>query len=71
MAKCRCEVCCPDNPAPTYTEQFRHECEVRAVVAMASNARRRSYLEKVEKRRGAAAADRIRTEAWELMRRGA
>lgn len=49
-------------------EQHRHECEVRFVRDMRSNADRGRYLERVEKARGSDAAQRLRSDAWDLMR---
>ena len=63
---CRCESC-TDDPAPTYTREFRHECEVREVAGMESNQARRDYLALVEKKRGLNAATRLREGAWKLM----
>lgn len=42
------------------SEEWRHACEVRTVVAMPSAGQRREYLELVEKRRGKASGDRLR-----------
>ena len=44
----------------TYTEQYRHECEVRMIVNMKFKSDRVRYLEGVEKARGKIAADRLR-----------
>lgn len=49
-------------------EKYRHECEVRWVVGLATLEARRTYLSDVEKVRGKAAADRLRDDvriAWE------
>jgi hypothetical protein len=64
---CRCQMCYPENPAPTYTETFRHECEVRYVANLPSDDRRTAYLEEVDKCRGQAAYFRLRRDAWQLM----
>lgn len=61
--KCLCELCSP-LPAKTYTEAWRHECEVRYVVALGTNAERKSYLALVNERRGTEAAARLRKDAW-------
>lgn len=58
----------PEAGGATYTEAFRHACEVRYCVAMSSNDERKRYLEGVEKRRGRTAADRIRRDVWRAMR---
>ena len=44
----------------TYTEAYRHECEVRFVVGMPGPEQRRTYLAGVEAKRGKPAADRLR-----------
>lgn len=52
----------------TYTEAWRHECEVRYVVKMDGPESRRAFLDGVEKKRGKAAADRLRDgvrKVWE------
>lgn len=69
MTACLCEACQPDNPGPTYTEAFRHQCECRAVARMATNAERKAYLIGIEKRRGAEAAQTMRMDVWKLIRR--
>lgn len=55
----------------TWSEEHRHACEVRHVLAMREPALRREYLEGVAKRRGAEAAERLRAdvlEAWHRRR---
>lgn len=64
---CLCEMCRPDDPGRTYTEAFRHECEVRYVVGLPSNERRAEYLEKVFEKRGRKAYKRLRKETWNLI----
>lgn len=54
---CLCEMC-TDTPAPTYTEQFRHECEVRWVASMPLE-RAVNYLVGVIKKRSEQAGERI------------
>jgi hypothetical protein len=49
-----------DQRGHTYTEAFRHECEVRFVLKMRSPDARSQYLAGVEARRGKPAADRLR-----------
>lgn len=49
-------------PPDTYSEAWRHECEIRFVLAMPSRERRAAYLELIEKHRGKAAADRMKEE---------
>lgn len=51
----------------TYTEAWRHECEVRYVLKMATRQQRAEYLDAIERRRGKACADRLRSDvatAW-------
>lgn len=51
----------------TYSDQYRHECEVRYVLSLPGKERRRAYLEAVDKLRGKAAGDRLRQDilkAW-------
>ena len=66
MSECRCPLCA-DPPAKTYTEEHRHACEVRYVANMDTNVQRAAYMRGVTKARGAAAADRLRRDAWALM----
>lgn len=42
------------------SEEWRHECEARAVADLRTLDERRAWLEAVEKRRGKPAADRLR-----------
>jgi hypothetical protein len=42
------------------SEEHRHECEARAIAALPTLIARREFLEAIEKRRGKAAADRLR-----------
>lgn len=53
----------------TTSEQYRHECEVRAVVRMKDDEARADYLRMVKRQRGEAAAQRLRMDAWALMQR--
>jgi hypothetical protein len=46
---------------PTYTEDYRRACEARLVLSWPL-AKRRAYLADIERIRGAAAADALRTE---------
>lgn len=66
---CQCEMCRPDDPGPTYTKAFRHECEVRYVVGLPSNERRTEYLNEVHKARGFVDYQRLRSASWNLMQR--
>lgn len=54
MSACGCPGCSA-NPPPTYTEKYRHECEMRVVAAM-SHARRITYINGVRDKRGPEAA---------------
>lgn len=63
------------SPAPdrghTFTEQYRHECEVRYVLAMPTRLQRAAYLDSLVKYRGQASADRLRADvaaAWRAAR---
>lgn len=54
------------------SEDWRHECEARAVAARPTLAERREYLDLVERRRGRAAAERLREtmkQLWEARKR--
>lgn len=42
------------------SEEWRHACEVRHVVAMSSVSDRREYLDLVEKRRGKVSGEKLR-----------
>lgn len=44
----------------TASEEWRHECEARAIAALPTLADRRAWLESIEHRRGKADADRLR-----------
>lgn len=57
----------------TCSEAWRHECEVRHVVALPTKECRREYLEAVTKRRGETAGQRLRDDvraAWLQRQRG-
>lgn len=49
-------------------EAWRHECEARYCAAMPDNLRRRAFLDGVEAKRGASAAERLRRDVWVLMK---
>jgi len=59
--KCYC-IDCTDTPDLKYLEQHRHECEVRMILSMGSKDQRRGHLVGIEKKRGKAAADRLRSD---------
>lgn len=48
-------------------EKHRADCEARYVAGLADDEARCDYLELVEKKRGAAAANGLRREAWRIM----
>lgn len=57
---CRC-IDCSETPALTYTEQHRHESEVREVMRrFGTRDQIRAYLEGIEKKRGFEAMQRLR-----------
>lgn len=45
---------------PSDSEEWRHECEARAINALRTRADRIYQLEVIEQKRGKAAADRLR-----------
>lgn len=57
----------PRNPVDTASEAHRHACEVRWLVALPTHAARADYLERVTDRRGTAAADALRRDAWAVL----
>ena len=52
-------------------EQHRHECEIRhwLSVTNGNHTQLREAMQRIEKRRGKAAADRLRQGIWEVMKR--
>ena len=55
-------------PAPSdESEAHRHACEVRWLAARPTDAARTEYLALVEKRRGPAAANRLRRDTWAFL----
>ena len=64
---CHCSNCSKE-PLPTYSEQFRHEAEVR-YVAKQSGAWIKEFLEGVEKKRGVAARKKLRKDVLTLWNR--
>ena len=69
MTQCFCVDCC-ETPVETYSEQRRHECEVRMILNMSSRIQRKGYLDGVEAKRGKAAADRLRVDVIRGWRNG-
>ena len=51
---------------PADSEEWRHECEARAIAALPTLADRRAWLEGIEARRGKADADRLSETMREL-----
>jgi len=51
----------------TDSEAHRHACEVRWLAARPTDAARAEYLALVTARRGFAAADRLRRDAWAIL----
>jgi hypothetical protein len=68
MTACRCEACCPADPALTYTEAHRHQCEARHLATLPKDSQRAAHLDAVEKKAGKAAANALRQAVWEIMR---
>ena len=62
MPACFCPSCC-DDPAATYTEAYRAECEAAMVAEMTSRDERRRYLAMVRMQRGAVAARELRDQS--------
>lgn len=58
MSRCYCPSCRPIGFRRTYTEEYRHECEVQYVAAM-KEAQRKEYLRRVAEVRGDRATTRI------------
>lgn len=54
---CLCPQC-TDHPAPTYTEEFRRECEARYLLTMRRD-RREKYYRDVSLRRGLPASRQL------------
>lgn len=68
ISRCRCERCDPGDPAPTYTQRYRHHCEVMHIIGLPTRTSRTEYLDAVRQKRGRAAAEQLRQSvvaAWE------
>lgn len=50
----------PDGQIDTSSEEHRHLCEARSILALPTLADRRAWLEQIEHKRGKAEADRLR-----------
>lgn len=60
MMKCLCSGC-SKTPTHTYTDQFRHEAEVRETMRrFGTKEQIKAYLEGIEKKRGVDAMQRLR-----------
>lgn len=60
LMPCRC-IDCSETPAPTYTESFRHETEIREVMRrFGTKEQIKEYLSGIEKKRGFEAMQRLR-----------
>ena len=70
VSTCLCQACCA-KPSPTYTEKFRHECEVRYVASLAHKSARKVYLSKVAIARGRDVVQRIIDGLRKMQRREA
>lgn len=66
MTPCRCERCCPENPAPTYMEAYRLECLARAVLDLPTLDARRAWLDDWRAKHGAESTQRIKDEMRRL-----
>ena len=58
MRECRCPACSVD-PLPTYTEVYRHQCEIEYVLSLPDKPARRRYLAMVGAKRSAEASRRL------------
>lgn len=58
MSECRCSACSP-TPAPTYTEAFRFDCEVRHLANLPTRDDRKRYLRHVAIQRGGEASGKL------------
>lgn len=57
MSNCACDHC---DGQFTYSEAWRHECEVRHVANLPTKWDRKRYLTGIRRRRGEAEVDRIK-----------
>lgn len=53
----------------TNSEEWRHECEARHIMSLPNADARRDWLDKIERHRGKAEADRLRATVRALWRR--
>ena len=66
--KCRCDQC-SDDPLYTYSEEFRHNEEIKMIIGKKLLVDRRSYIDGVERIRGTESADRIRNDLLKLWKK--
>lgn len=66
--KCRCEQCSED-PLYTYSEEFRHNEEIKMIMGKKLLVDRRSYIDGVERIRGTESADKIRSDLLKLWKK--
>lgn len=66
MTHCRCDRCCPSDPAPTYTEAFKLDCLARTVLRLPSVEERRAWLDQWSAKHGAASTQRVKDEMRRL-----
>ena len=66
---CKCSQC-TETPDETYTEQHRHECEVREI-AKHDGEWIKNYLDGIEKQRCVSARIRLRNDVAEIWKRKA
>ena len=66
--KCRCDQC-SDDPLYTYSEEFRHNEEIKMIMGKKLLVDRRSYIDGVERIRGTESAYRIRNDLLKLWKK--
>lgn len=66
--KCRCDQCSCD-PLYTYSEEFRHNEEIKMIMGKKLLVDRRSYIDGVERIRGTESADRIMNDILKLWKK--
>lgn len=63
--KCRCDQC-SDDKKYSWSQQYRHECEVKMIMGKKLLVDRRSYIDGVERIRGVESANKIRSDLLKL-----
>ena len=66
MIPCRCDRCCPENPAPTYTEAHKVTCFANTILDLPTLEARRATLRVVGEQHGEACLQRIKDEMRRL-----